>query len=321
MTDSPANNVSLTESEIERLIQSMADAYGHQGRSPILHSPGEYGLDFEEISFQATDGVALEGWFIPAYGSDKLVIANHPRGFSRAGMPTHLEPWKSTWAPSGNGWEVDFVQDYRILHDAGYNVLTYDLRNHGHSAEANGGVVSSGLFEYRDVLGSLHYARQRPDTSGMTVALFSRCLGANSTICAMARRPEAFATVRCLVACQPLTPSSIAERLLALAGVPAERLAGTLADLEHRMVLKTSINFARRDVKEWAKSVETPTFVYQVRNDILTTSDDVQTIFDNLPVDDKYLHWIDDSTARWDGYAEFQRRPTLILEWLAAHLR
>ncbi|MTD55634.1 alpha/beta hydrolase family protein [Amycolatopsis pithecellobii] len=310
----------LSEDQIDRLIESMADSYGQQARSPILQSPAEQGLDFEEISFQATDGVPIEGWFIPAAGSDKLIIANHPRGFSRAGMPSHLEPWKSVWERSGNGFEIDFLPDYKILHDAGYNVLTYDLRNHGHSSAANGGIVSSGLFESRDVLGSLRYARERQDTSAMTVGLFSRCLGANSTMYAMAREPRAFDSVRCLVACQPLTPSSIARRLLILAGVPDERVADSLAELDRRMVLRTSISFAQRDVKEWAKTIRTPTFIYQVRDDILTTRDDVQTIFDNLSAADKDLLWIENSTARWDGYAEFQRRPTPMLQWFATHL-
>ena len=47
-------------------------------------------------------------------------------GFSRSGMPTHLEPWHSEWAASGNGFEVNFIPDYKILHDAGYHVLAYD---------------------------------------------------------------------------------------------------------------------------------------------------------------------------------------------------
>lgn len=306
----------LTEDEIDRIIERMAGSYGQQMRSPLLHRPSEQRLDFEEVTFPALDGVPLEGWFIPAAGSDKLIIVNHPRGFSRAGMPAHLAPWKASWDASGNGWEVDFIPDFKILHEAGYNVLTYDLRNHGHSGAANGGIVSSGIFERRDVLGSLRYARQRPDTSSMTVALFSRCLGANSTIGAMVEDPDAFADVRCLVACQPLTPQVIAERLLEMAGVPL----GRIEDLDRRMTLQTSIDFATRDVREWAKQIPVPTFVYQVHDDTLTRPDDVQALFDNIPLDDKQLQWIPDSTSRWDGYVEFQRRPEPMLAWFRTHM-
>jgi pimeloyl-ACP methyl ester carboxylesterase len=59
-------------------------------------------------------------------------------GFSRAGIAAHLDPWRSIWSSSGNAFEVNFVPDYKILHDAGYNVLAYDLRNFGHSGAANG---------------------------------------------------------------------------------------------------------------------------------------------------------------------------------------
>ena len=143
----------LTEEQIDRLLQAMADSFAQQLRAPILHSPDEHGLDYEDVTFPALDGVPLEGWFIPAAGSNKLIVANHPMGFSRAGIPAHLEPWRSIWAPSGNGFEVNLVPDYKILHDAGYHVLAYDLRNFGHSGAANGGIASSGIFEARDVAG------------------------------------------------------------------------------------------------------------------------------------------------------------------------
>jgi len=60
-------------------------------------------------------------------------------------------------------------KDYKILHDAGYNVLAYDLRNFGLSGAANGGIASSRVFEARDVIGSLKYVHGREETRGMTV--------------------------------------------------------------------------------------------------------------------------------------------------------
>lgn len=40
--------------------------------------------------------------------------------------------------------------------------------------------------------GSLAYARTRPGTAGMTIGLFSRCMGAVATFAAMTRVPAAF---------------------------------------------------------------------------------------------------------------------------------
>lgn len=39
---------------------------------------------------------------MPAAGSDKLIIANHAMGFTRSGLPTHLEQRRSAWESSGN---------------------------------------------------------------------------------------------------------------------------------------------------------------------------------------------------------------------------
>jgi hypothetical protein len=311
-----AQSPALTEAQVDHILQSMADSFAQQLRSPIMHSPSEEGLDYEDVTFLATDGVPLEGWFIPAKGCNKLVIANHPMGFSRSGIPAHLEPWQSVWSSSGNDFEVNFVPDYKILHDAGYNALAYDLRNLGLSGAANGGIASSGIFESRDILGSLQYVRRRADTQDMTVGLFSRCLGCSSTFYAMTKDPAAFDGVRCLVGPQPVTMKMILERRLAVAGVPSDRID----DLEKRIVLPTSIGFAPRAPREWAKNVCVPTFLYQVHDDVLTDQRDVQTMFDDIPVVDKRLHWIYGTTARWDGYREFQRRPTPMLEWFDNHM-
>jgi pimeloyl-ACP methyl ester carboxylesterase len=280
-----------------------------------LHSPSEHGLDYEDISFLARDGVPLEGWFIPAPGSSKMIIANHPVGFSRSGIPTHLQPWHADWAASGNGFEVDLVPDYKILHDAGYNVLAYDLRNHGLSSAANGGVVTHGFTESRDVVGSLEYVRTRPDTSDMTIGLFSRCMGCVSTFAAMTRFPATFDGVRCLVAPQPVTPRYIVERRLALIGLGNRR-----DDFDTLLRLRTSVGLDQRIPQEWARNVRVPTFLYQVRGDVLTDPSDVQSMYDHIPVTDKKLQWIEGTTSRWSGYMEFQRRPEPMLEWFNQHM-
>jgi pimeloyl-ACP methyl ester carboxylesterase len=304
-----------TEEQIDQMLRRFADGFSVLRRAPILHSPSELGLDYEDVTFPSRDGVPLEGWFIPAPGSDKLIIANHPMGFNRSGMPAHLEPWRSDWAPSGNGFEVDLVPDYKILHDAGYHILAYDLRNHGLSGAANGGVTTGGVFEARDIVGSLRYARTREDTRTAAIGLFSRCMGASSTFAAMTQFPEAFDEVRCLVAPQPVTGRTIVERRLAALG-----LGDRVDDLDRHVLMRTSVGFAQRNVREWAKSVRVPTFLYQVREDILTHPSDVQTMFDNIPIAEKKLQWIEGTTARFDGYLEFQRRPQPMLEWFAKHM-
>src|SRR5580692_3879076 len=63
--------------KIDETLQRFADGFSYLRRSPILHTPAEDGLEFEDVSFPALDGVPLEAWYIAATGSSKLVIANH----------------------------------------------------------------------------------------------------------------------------------------------------------------------------------------------------------------------------------------------------
>jgi uncharacterized protein len=313
---SGSEHPSMNEEQSTRIIQNVANTFRHQPRAPILATPASGGLEYENVTFPSSDGVSLEAWFIPRKGSDKLIIANHPRGFNRYGFPSHLEPWKSWFAAGGNDFEINFIPDYQILHDAGYNVLTYDLRNFGHSGDGNGGLFTSGIFESRDVVGSILYARSRKDLKNMTIGLFSRCLGCNSTIQAMARTPEVFNGVRCLVGVQPVSARSILERILEIAGVPTSRFG----ELDQAIRLVTSFKLDELSPIAAAKQVSTPTLLYQVRDDVLTRPSDVQTIFDNIPIKEKELFWITGTTKRWDGYAYFAKNPAKILEWFGKHM-
>jgi uncharacterized protein len=71
--------------------------------------------------------------------------------------------------------------------------------------QVNGGVGSNGIFESRDVVGSLQYVMRREDLRDMKLGLFSRCCGANARMVAMTKHPEYFKDIRCMVASQPVS--------------------------------------------------------------------------------------------------------------------
>lgn len=306
----------MTDAEVTAIIHGIAEGFTRQVRSPILKTPKDAGLAFEDVTFPSEDGVPLEAWFIPRDGSDKLIIVNHPRGFNRYGCPSHLEPWRAIGAMGGNDFEVDFIPDLKLFNEAGYNVLTYDLRNHGHSGCGQGGMITSGRFESRDVIGSLAYARARSDLQRMTIGLFSRCMGCNATLFAMARRPELFREVRCLVGVQPVSVRAIMSGILDLLGVGAEHVER----LGDQIRLVTSFGLDDLSPREAARSVEIPTLLYQVRDDVMTSPEDVAEMFRNLGTSQKAIFWIDGTTRRWDGYTYFARRPARILEWFETYM-
>lgn len=67
------------------------------------------------------------------------------------------------------------LPDYKALHSVGFNIICYDIRNHGIGDQGSGGTCGAlGYYEARDVVGSLTYARSRPDTKDSTIGLLSR---------------------------------------------------------------------------------------------------------------------------------------------------
>lgn len=110
--------------------------FTHRSQLGEVHSPDEYGLQFEPIEFKATDGLILRGVWIPASGSNKAVVIMH-----------------------GHGGSYDFDL-YRApsLHEAGFNVLLFDFRAHGRS---EGNRMTFGYEERRDVLGVVEFLHPR----------------------------------------------------------------------------------------------------------------------------------------------------------------
>lgn len=298
----------MTEHVIDPAMQGMAEFFAKSYRTPVMRRPDEYGMEYENVFFPSMDGVGLEGWFIPAE-SDKLVICNHFMPGNRYGYPGHLEPWTGF-----GGFEVNFLPQYRALHDAGYNVLTYDLRNHGLSGQGNGGTVGIGLLEYRDVIGSVRYARWREDTRHMRTSLLSVCLGANSTIVAMDRHPEEFGDIRSMILLQPISARPFIEQAAARDGIGngAEQFDAAIHKLN-------GFHIDELSPIPYAHAVTVPTLVAQVYADFLTRPSDVQTIFDNISAEDKKLFWIEGTDQRFQGYNYFGQNPGLMIDWFDSH--
>lgn len=283
-------------------------------RTPVHKTPSDHGIDdWEDVYFASDDGTPLEGWYVPAVGdpSEKLIIMNHPMPMSRSGFTGHWgEPWSGV-----DDIEIDFVAHIAHLARAGYNVLAYDLRNHGNSGAANGGICGIGRYEWRDCVGAKQYVDEHPVLSGMTVGLYSQCTGGNAQYEAMARRPELFTNIRCMLS--PLVVSMTS-------------LMGQFAELQGVGEYMDQMNFEQKKLggftnpemtpHDFAADVKVPTFVVQVRNDAWTTPEDGQKTFDLLGSNEKELYWIEGTSRRFDGYNYFGQNPEKMIAWFDKYM-
>jgi len=230
---------------------------------------------------------------------------------NRYGYPGHLEPWKQF-----NDVEVDFNKIYKALHEAGYNILTYDMRNHGASGAANGGVAGFGLYEWRDVVGAMLYVQGHDKLKNMTVGLFNPCAGGNAAMVAMTKRPDLFEDVKAFVCPQPCSGEYSMKEIAGLQGI-----GSYMKELDEEMIKQGGFPCCETTPHPYAANVKVPTFIIQVRDDIWTKPEDVQTTFDLLTIEDKKLFWVEGTTKRFDGYNYFGENPKQMIEFFDERMK
>ena len=284
----------------------------HLNRQPVPRNPGHYGLDFEDIEYQTADGVTIKGWLIPGT-LQKLVIMTHVGGLTRYGSTTQYKNLTKLYDK-----EVEFLRTAEHLHKEGYWVLMFDFRNHGESApHPKRGIAGVGLVEYRDVVATMDYIRGRDDLKDMAVGFVSFCMGANSTIIAMSRVPEAFQKVKCLFLVQPISTEvfirSYTKRLVTPVGA---RLL--LPMIKKFVVWRGGYPLGEMSPEKYVKDLKVPTMYVQARNDPWTELSDIEGFYADTPDNPKEFFWIEDTTHRFESYTYFQDRPEKMLEWIGA---
>jgi uncharacterized protein len=279
-------------------------------RQPVPGNPSDYGMEYEAIEFKASDGVAIKGWLIPG-SLNKLIIMTHVGGLTKYGSTVSYKNLTKLYNK-----EIQFLKTAMHLHNKGYWVLMFDFRNHGESgADPNRGMTGVGLEEYKDVVAALNFIKRRDQLRNMSVGFVSFCMGANSTIIAMSKKPEEFQNVKCLFAIQPI---SMEVFVRTYAGKLFSR---PVADVLLPMVKKFAVWQGAHPVsdaspREYVKDIKVPTMYVQARNDPWTELSDIRGFYDNTPDNPKELFWIEDTTHRFESYSYFEDKPEKMLDWV-----
>jgi uncharacterized protein len=122
-------------------------------RPKVERSPSSFGLPCEPLSFSAADQkVILAGWLIPASNAS-----------SRRG---HTIVLCHQWG-AHKGFSLPYVKFY---HEAGFDVIAFDLRNHGDSGYDSGFRLMSRRFT-DDVHGAVAAASTHSTLQGNRISL------------------------------------------------------------------------------------------------------------------------------------------------------
>ncbi|MBU0580605.1 MAG: alpha/beta fold hydrolase [Candidatus Margulisbacteria bacterium] len=135
-------------------------------RRKTRKNPENYGMIYEKVVFNTKDGLHLVGWLIPApKKSNKTIILCH--GILNA--------------------KDFFLPEAKLLHEAGFNVIAYDLRAHG---ESEGNFVTFGCQEKYDLEAILDYLKKNQSSWLKNVGILAHSLGAATAILAASIRKE-----------------------------------------------------------------------------------------------------------------------------------
>ncbi|MBE2220529.1 MAG: alpha/beta fold hydrolase [Anaerolineae bacterium] len=174
-------------------------------RIPLWATPGDLGLDYDEIQFPAQDGVRISGWFVPAAADSTrkgaTIVLIHGWPWNRLG-----EVADDLFSELTGRKPVDLLRLAFSLHQDGYNVLMYDMRNHGESAAAP--PIAFGQEEAKDLLGALAYLNVRSDVDSARIGVIGFSMGANSLLYALPQTDKISAGI----AVQPMTVSVYSQR-------------------------------------------------------------------------------------------------------------
>lgn len=132
-------------------------------------------LEGEEVSFPTSDGLELVGTYLPNRSTERLGLVVFCHEFL------------------GNRWSALAYAD--SLRDVGFDLFTFDFRNHGNSDSEEGYEPFQWVCgrEVRDLQAALAYLRTRPDRDPAGVALFGVSRGGGSAICVAADAPDVWA--------------------------------------------------------------------------------------------------------------------------------
>lgn len=132
-------------------------------------TPADRGLDYQDVTFDAADGVELAGWYVPSENGAAVVLLH-----------------------GASGTRSKVLDQAVVLAENGYGVLLVDARGHG---ESDGRAMEFGWYGERDVEGAVDFLADQADVVDGRIGVVGLSMGGEEAIGAAGRDPRIRAVV------------------------------------------------------------------------------------------------------------------------------
>lgn len=120
----------------------------------IPATPGSFGINYEDVHFQAQDGTKLHGWYVPAGKARGTVLFQHGNAGNISGR----------------------LETIDMLNKMNLNVFIYDYRGYGRSG---GSTTEQGT--YQDAMAAWKHLTEKIGEQPQDIVLMGRSLGGGVT--------------------------------------------------------------------------------------------------------------------------------------------
>lgn len=290
------------------LTRFIADSVTKPGSSPVFGNPKDFGLEYEDVTFKASDGVTLSAWLVKGK-PDKVTIFSH---FGIQSSRSGFDPMVQRF-PKPYNEKIEYLNTIKHLVKEGYTVLMYDQRNHGNSDPGTCGWITGGVEESKDVIAAVEFISTHPTYKDSHIGLLSYCQGAGATTYAYGAENglQQYKNIKALLVMQPMYSNAT---FLKAFGFPT-----FLVNRANRLNLKRGGKDLYQSCWPLVKNINVPTLVVQAEGDPWTDMDKVKEYYDNLQVE-KEMFWIKGTKKRLASYDWFSHSPGRMLEFFNKHV-
>ncbi len=278
------------------------------GAAPLFDHPSHYGLEFEEVTFTAADGVRLSGWLIKGR-QDRIIIQSH----------FGVQACRAGFTPEGKGmaklWKdkIPFLKHAQYLVEQGYSVLMYDFRSHGNSGDAKGNWVSWGPSEAQDMVAAVDFVAKHPVYKNAQIGLLSICMGAAATTYAYgAGHLQKHHNIKAMVAIQPMRYIDFVKAL----GLPGFLQRWVNQENSKRV----GFDMASTSFKEDVQRIPIPTLLVQNDQDEYLNKQSIDEYYASLKGEKEMLWLSNIGKKRAAGYDYLTKNPEKILYWFDRYM-